>query len=232
MMPPQKNDPSESDPLLEDGPPKNSNKIGVIGKKSDKWKNRKERLAKMKGYTKQQQDPNAKSSSPQDNFNKGQISLDFSESSGTIEDSPRPESSGKTDGAGAVWHGDWFGFGSGLVLENSGSTARDHLANERTYLAWIRTALALLGASIGLLKWDAVNDLQGYLCGILGIIVLLISSRRYHRNMRLLMGGRFEPNTVSATFVATFVAALFLVVFVLDGFSKNASSSNRLLRGR
>ncbi|KAH8916794.1 hypothetical protein BT69DRAFT_1287355 [Atractiella rhizophila] len=32
-------------------------------------------------------------------------------------------------------------------LENKGSVARDHLANERTYLAWLRTSLSL--ASIG-----------------------------------------------------------------------------------
>jgi uncharacterized membrane protein YidH (DUF202 family) len=35
----------------------------------------------------------------------------------------------------------------GAILTNEGSTARDHLANERTYLAWMRTGLALIGAS-------------------------------------------------------------------------------------
>ncbi|KAK9695811.1 hypothetical protein K7432_012787 [Basidiobolus ranarum] len=32
-----------------------------------------------------------------------------------------------------------------LILENRGSTARDHLANERTYLAWFRTSFTLIG---------------------------------------------------------------------------------------
>lgn len=35
-----------------------------------------------------------------------------------------------------------------VELENRGATARDHLANERTFLAWLRTALAF--ASIGI----------------------------------------------------------------------------------
>ena len=37
------------------------------------------------------------------------------------------------------------------VVKNEGSTARDHLANERTLLAWVRTAVALLalGLAIG-----------------------------------------------------------------------------------
>ncbi|PYI06845.1 PF02656 domain protein [Aspergillus sclerotiicarbonarius CBS 121057] len=48
--------------------------------------------------------------------------------------------------------GSWYGriadrYGS-LELENKGSVARDHLALERTFLAWLRTSLAF--ASIGI----------------------------------------------------------------------------------
>lgn len=39
----------------------------------------------------------------------------------------------------------WELLRDGVVLNNTGSVARDHLANERTYLAWIRTALAITG---------------------------------------------------------------------------------------
>jgi len=35
------------------------------------------------------------------------------------------------------------------VLENSGSVARDHLASERTFLAYVRTSLALASAGVG-----------------------------------------------------------------------------------
>lgn len=34
-------------------------------------------------------------------------------------------------------------------VPNKDSTARDHLANERTFLAWLRTGLALSGQSLG-----------------------------------------------------------------------------------
>ncbi|KAJ9053988.1 hypothetical protein DSO57_1019167 [Entomophthora muscae] len=37
-----------------------------------------------------------------------------------------------------------------LLLENKGSTARDHLANERTFLAWLRTSLALVTIGVAI----------------------------------------------------------------------------------
>jgi uncharacterized membrane protein YidH (DUF202 family) len=45
------------------------------------------------------------------------------------------------------WHGLTEKYGS-VSLENKGSVARDHLALERTFLAWLRTSLAF--ASIGI----------------------------------------------------------------------------------
>lgn len=36
-----------------------------------------------------------------------------------------------------------------LDLENTDSVARDHLANERTFLAWLRTALAFCSVGVG-----------------------------------------------------------------------------------
>ncbi|KAI9064614.1 hypothetical protein FKP32DRAFT_570321 [Trametes sanguinea] len=39
-----------------------------------------------------------------------------------------------------------------LMLENSGSVARDHLASERTFLAYVRTSLTLSSAGVGLVQ--------------------------------------------------------------------------------
>lgn len=36
-----------------------------------------------------------------------------------------------------------------VVLENSGSVARDHLASERTFLAYVRTSLAIASSGVG-----------------------------------------------------------------------------------
>ena len=40
-------------------------------------------------------------------------------------------------------------FNPTLVLENAGSVARDHLAVERTFLAYVRTSLTIATAGVG-----------------------------------------------------------------------------------
>lgn len=42
---------------------------------------------------------------------------------------------------------------SSTELENTGSTARDHCANERTFLAWLRTSLTLVSFGIALAQF-------------------------------------------------------------------------------
>ncbi len=80
---------------------------------------------------------------------------------------------------------------------------RDHAANERTYLAWVRTALALMGFGLLVERFDllmqalasgsarptgaslsAGSDIAGTFLILLGVIVLGISSSRYLRFKR------------------------------------------------
>ena len=100
------------------------------------------------------------------------------------------------------------------VLQNQGSTARDHLANERTYLAWMRTSLALIGASLGLLKWDAAEASVGYIVAVLGVVCLLSSTERYFGTMRR-ERGEFVPNARGILIVVATVVAAIIAAFVL-----------------
>ncbi|KAI8353227.1 hypothetical protein BD560DRAFT_408551, partial [Blakeslea trispora] len=40
-------------------------------------------------------------------------------------------------------------FSTSFMLENKAAVARDHLANERTFLAWLRTSLSLITVGVG-----------------------------------------------------------------------------------
>jgi len=69
------------------------------------------------------------------------------------------------------------------------SRIRDHLANERTYLAWMRTAIALMGfgvvilrlrsAQISLVSHPGLGWTLGMFFCLVGWITVLISTRRY-----------------------------------------------------
>lgn len=95
--------------------------------------------------------------------------------------------------------------------------ARDHLANERTFLAWVRTALGLIGlgfvlARMGLFlrQVTAVGGLireghrlrlpPGHEFLVSGVVFLLVgiafcawSARRYGENRRAIDSGRYLP---------------------------------------
>lgn len=115
------------------------------------------------------EDTKAHSQSPMSNFRRPSVDSDeiipirtadgHSDRRYNTQDSPEeapvlPEANPEEDGNGVKQQAKtrWFKriaekYGS-LSLENKGSVARDHLALERTFLAWLRTSLAF--ASIGI----------------------------------------------------------------------------------
>ena len=99
--------------------------------------------------------------------------------------------------------------------------ARDHLANERTFLAWVRTGVALVvfGFAIGrfAIAIRQFMQIEGHHIGTLGLSVwfgtfaivagvalVLVGWTRYRRTRRLIELGAFEP----AGFVIDFVGLL------------------------
>jgi putative membrane protein len=108
----------------------------------------------------------------------------------------------------------------GVVLQNEGSTARDHLANERTYLAWIRTALSISGVGLGLLKWKGVANEAGYLVLSLGVLALISSTVRYLTVMRQLTQRQFEPNVRGALAVVAVILIVIIALLVLQATQK------------
>ena len=92
--------------------------------------------------------------------------------------------------------------GFSLILENKGSVARDHLANERTFLAWIRTSLNLVTVGVGIVQLLKLTGREegGFnssgkpigLCMIsLGILFVFFGCWRYFTNEAWMVKGKF-----------------------------------------
>ena len=57
-------------------------------------------------------------------------------------------------------------FHPALVLQNKGSVARDHLASERTFLAYVRTSLGMASAGVALVQLFTMADLVSKSTGV------------------------------------------------------------------
>jgi len=113
------------------------------------------------------------------------------------------------------------------VAENPNSNrASDHLANERTFLAWVRTgaAIVVFGFAIGRfsIAMRQLNALQGHavksagisvvmgaLTIVAGVLLVVAGLVRYRKTRAQLIEGTFEP--------AGFVLDLITIVTVVFG---------------
>ena len=95
------------------------------------------------------------------------------------------------------------------------------MANERTFLAWIRTALALMAGGIGLEAFApqlAVPGLRQVLAALLvlaGIATSAMAFRRWLRSEQAMREGRALPAPTVAPWLSYGVAVVALTVFVL-----------------
>ena len=87
-------------------------------------------------------------------------------------------------------------------------------ANERTFLAWIRTSLALVAADVAVIQLlpEGDPDLESYLVGLpliaLGTVLPLLSLRRWEQNERAMRLSQPLPRTRLLTLLAWWVTAL------------------------
>lgn len=111
------------------------------------------------------------------------------------------------------------------LLADPESRARTHLANERTFLAWLRTAVALIGlglAAAQFLQHQVVPGLHltrgmAIIMVVTGILMAIDGTRRYIRYSKQIDAGEFQATTRSVEIVAGLVSLLGLmaIVFIL-----------------
>ncbi|MGL5084017.1 MAG: YidH family protein [Microcoleaceae cyanobacterium] len=89
------------------------------------------------------------------------------------------------------------------VLKKTSERARDHLANERTYLAWMRTAIALTGFGVliarlrYLVSPETPGTGNGWALGLLfaltGLLTVLFSTWHYFSVLRAIEKNAYKP---------------------------------------
>lgn len=114
--------------------------------------------------------------------------------------------------------------------EESVKYAQQHLANERTYLAWIRTAISITG--VGFLTTSLhftskissvsyINTLVIFLgifaCAV-GFAIGLLSTIQYTRKRREIQEGLFIPSNQSIIFVSSLFSLLIFLILIYLSF--------------
>jgi putative membrane protein len=97
---------------------------------------------------------------------------------------------------------------------------RDHLANERTYLSWIRTAVALLGFGVVIVRLrymlppGVVTQGHGWQLGLLmtvvGVLLVILATAHYFHVRHAIEFDSYEPSgrwIIACSFVITVIGA-------------------------
>lgn len=112
-------------------------------------------------------------------------------------------------------------WGESVVVPNQGSAARDHLANERTFLAWVRTALGIIGLGVVVTKLVASEHVLAEVAGltfiVLGVAGIAYALERYRKITNHLATGEFPvarwgPLALGGVVLLVAVVAAFLVL--------------------
>lgn len=114
--------------------------------------------------------------------------------------------------------------------------ARDHLANERTYLAWMRTAVAFMGFGIVIVKLRHLTPPAqrhglgwelGLVFAVAGLLMVLLATWHYFQVHNALENDTYEPEKrwiIVCSLVVVLVGAGVLYYLFTTAQSSDATS--------
>jgi putative membrane protein len=120
-------------------------------------------------------------------------------------------------------------------IKSQGS-AGDHLANERTFLAWIRTSIGIMAFGFVVVKFSLflkqisiilgkgiVDQSKGYssvagiVLVIVGAIAAVLSYIRYKKTAKQLDAGYYKHSSLLMTILTAFIfsVSVFLIIYLI-----------------
>lgn len=114
--------------------------------------------------------------------------------------------------------------------DDSVKFAQQHLANERTYLAWIRTSVSIVGVgflttslhfTIKISSNHYINNVAiflGIFACIVGFIIGVLATLQYSRKMKEIQDGIFIPSTRCIFFISSLFSMLIFIIFMYLSF--------------
>ncbi|CEI90304.1 Putative DUF202 domain protein [Rhizopus microsporus] len=112
-------------------------------------------------------------------------------------------------------------FSTSLYLENTLAVARDHLANERTFLAWVRTSLSTISAGVAvtqLFRLDKENN-SGRFLGmafvVIGILYMMFACLRYFHTQTSMTKGYFPASRSIILITSTVTLSALIAIFFI-----------------
>jgi putative membrane protein len=95
---------------------------------------------------------------------------------------------------------------------------REHAANERTFLAWVRTSIGILGFGFLVTRFDvhsAIAHISGIILIVLGTAMIGVAAWRFHRTSREIDSEKTHPGTGSRVDIALAVLLILLCAGLL-----------------
>lgn len=140
-----------------------------------------------------------------------------------------------------------------MANQNRDSRLREHLANERTFLAWLRTSISLIGFGLAIARFSLfLRQLQtttarqtiennsifnsenlGLSLVIVGIIVIALAAWRYNRVFKQIERADYRPSRVFIWFLSIIIMLLgVLSIPLLLARENSIYPSDRLIKPR
>jgi putative membrane protein len=116
--------------------------------------------------------------------------------------------------------------------DGDGRKITDYLSNERTYLAWLRTGIAVIGLGFVVAKFGLVvkglvpsapetsfhfSSYIGMALVLIGGFMELLALKRFTRNQERIRLGKYEPSAGIEAIMSTaiFATSLLLIIYLL-----------------